>query len=98
MSGEDAPIRRDGESWLLNVKARPGARADRIKGVSGGLLQLDVAAPPEDGKATEHMLRFLAQSFGVSRRDVELVSGAHARWKRVRIKGGTPPKEAGWKD
>ncbi len=88
---EEAAIRREGEAWLLNVKARPGARVDRIRGVSGGLLLLDVAAAPEDGRATEHMLRFLAQIFGVARRDVELVSGAHARWKRVRIMGKTLP-------
>jgi uncharacterized protein (TIGR00251 family) len=88
---EEPAIRREGDCWLLNVKGRPGAKADRIRGVAGGLLQVDVAAPPEDGKATERMLRFLAQSFGVARRDVELVSGAHARWKRVRVKGGTLP-------
>ena len=88
---EDPAIRREGDCWLISVKARPGARVDRIRGVAGGLLQVDVAAPPEDGKATEQMLRFLAQSFGVARRDVELVSGAHARWKRVRVKGGALP-------
>ena len=90
MNGEPA-IRREGDGWLLNVKAQPGARTNRIKGVAGGLLQLDVAAAPEDGKATEQMLKFLAQAFGVARRDVELVSGAHARWKRVRIAGGALP-------
>lgn len=88
---EETPIRRDGDAWLLNLKARPGARADRFRGVSGGLLLLDVAAAPEDGKATEHMRHFLAESFGVARRDVELLSGAHARWKRVRIAGGKLP-------
>lgn len=90
MTAEPA-IRRDGEAWLLNLKARPGARTDRFKGVSGELLLLEVAAVPEDGKATEHLLRFLAESFGVARRDVELLSGAHARWKRVRIAGGKLP-------
>lgn len=87
----EAAIRREGDDWLLNVKARPAARVDRLKGVSGGLLLLDVAAPPEDGKATERMLGFLARSFGVARREVEIVSGAHARWKRVRVPGGSLP-------
>ena len=89
---EEPAVRREGSAWLLNVKARPGARTDRIRGVSGGMLHLDVAAAPEDGRATERMLGFLAKAFGVARRDVELVSGAHARWKRVRVKGGTPPE------
>lgn len=78
-------IARDGDWLLLAVKARPGARADRIRGIAGDLLLVDVAAPPEDGRATERLLAFLAEGFGVARRDVELVSGAHARWKRIRI-------------
>ena len=86
---EQAAISRDGAWLVLRVKARPGAKADRIRGLAGGLVQIDVAAAPENGKATERMLVFLADSFGVPRRDVNLVSGAHARWKRVRIKGAT---------
>ncbi len=78
-------LARDGEWLLLAVKARPGARVDRIRGVSGEFLLVDVAAPPEDGRATERLLGFLATSFGVPRREVELVSGAHARWKRIRV-------------
>ena len=89
----EAAIRREGGCWLLNVKARPGAKQDRIRGVAEGLLLVDVAAAPEDGKATERLLRFLAARFGVARRDVALVSGAHARWKRVRVTGGTPPTD-----
>ena len=89
---EEPALRQEEGVWLLNVKAKPNARTDRIKGISGGLLQVEVAAAPEDGKATEQLLRFLAKSFGVPRRDVDLISGAHARWKRVRIKGGTPPE------
>ena len=80
-------VRVDGGDLLLNVKARPGARVDRVRGVKGGLLQVDVAAPPEDGKATERLLGFLAGRCGVARRDVELVSGGFARFKRVRVKG-----------
>ena len=84
-------IRADGTGWLVSVKARPGAKADRIRGAEAGLLIVDVASVAEDGKATEHLLHYLASCFGVRRRDVELLSGAHSRWKRVRIEGGRPP-------
>jgi uncharacterized protein (TIGR00251 family) len=83
----EAAIRMEGGDLLLSVKARPGARLDRIRGVKGGLLQVDVAAAAEDGKATERLLVFLAAELGVARRDVELVSGGFARFKRVRVKG-----------
>ncbi len=84
-------IRADGDGWLFSVKARPGARADRIRGEEAGLLLVDIAAVAEDGKATEHLLRYLAGLFGVRRRDVTLLAGEHARWKRVRIVGGKLP-------
>ena len=90
----EAAIRIEGTDLLINVKARPGARTDRIRGIKGGLLQVDVAAPPEDGKATERLLAFLAERCGVARRDVELVSGGFARFKRIRIKGLTTVPEA----
>ncbi|TPE58503.1 DUF167 domain-containing protein [Sandaracinobacter neustonicus] len=54
----EAAIRIEGTDLLINVKARPGARTDRIRGIKGGLLQVDVAAPPEDGKATERRWPF----------------------------------------
>jgi uncharacterized protein len=84
-------IRADGTGWLVNVKARPGARKDRIRGAESGLLLVDVASVAEDGKATEHLLHYLAACFGVRRRNVVLLSGEHSRWKRLRIEGGCPP-------
>lgn len=86
-------IRRDGESWLFQVKARPGARQDRIRGIVDGLLLVDIAAVAEDGRATKRLLEFLAGRFGVSVSNIELLSGAHARWKRLRVKGGALPPE-----
>lgn len=83
---EPVPAACEGEWLCLNIKARAGARQDRFRGISAGLLQVDVAAKAEGGRATERLLGFLAESFGIPRRDVELVSGAHARWKRVRLK------------
>lgn len=76
---------------LLSVKARPGARQNRIRGVEAGLLLVDVAAAAQDGKATEALLRYLADCCGVPRRNVQLVAGAHARWKRIRVEGDIRP-------
>ena len=90
---DEPAIRREGADFLLQVKVRPGARQDRIRGIAGGLLLIDVAAVAEDGRATRRLLDFLAERFGVAKSGVELLSGAHARWKRLRIAGGTLPAE-----
>jgi uncharacterized protein (TIGR00251 family) len=75
----------DGEDLLLAVHVQPGARADRVDGCYGDRLKIRISAPPVDGKATSHLLRYLAALFGVPRRNVSLLSGAGARAKRICI-------------
>jgi len=51
----------------------------------GERLKIRISAPPVDGKANSMLLAFLAKSFGVSKREVVLVSGQTSRQKRVAI-------------
>ncbi|MDO8648501.1 MAG: DUF167 domain-containing protein [Candidatus Peregrinibacteria bacterium] len=75
-------------SVTLSVRARPGAHETRFKGeMSDGSIKIDIASSPEDGRANDELLRFLAEQFDVSRRDVVLLSGATARLKLIRITG-----------
>ena len=60
---------------LLRVKVVPGASRDRIAGVLGSQLKLTVSTAAEKGRANVAVARLLAATFGVNRRDVELVSG-----------------------
>ena len=46
-----------------------------------------VSAPPVEGAANEAIVDLLAESLGLPRRAVTLVSGDHARMKRVLIVG-----------
>jgi uncharacterized protein (TIGR00251 family) len=48
---------------------------------------VSVQAPPEDGRANEAVLRLLAETLGLPRRDVELVSGRSGRDKVVALTG-----------
>ena len=71
--------------WTLLIRAQPGARASEAVGEHGDALRVKVAAPPVDGKANEALLRWLARRLDVTLRDVELVSGATSRTKRVSV-------------
>lgn len=42
-------------------------------------------APPVDGKANAKLTAFLAKTFDVPRRQVEIIRGAHSRSKVLRI-------------
>ncbi len=61
---------------LLRVKAKPGARADRVAGLRGDSLLVEVRAAPEKGKANEAIARVLAEALGLRASAVALKSGA----------------------
>lgn len=61
-----------------------------------GRLQVQIAAAPEDGKATARLIAFLAAEFGVPRRAVELRYGLASPKKGVAIHAPARlPPEAG---
>lgn len=77
--------RWDGPDLLLAVHIQPRARRDEIVGLHGDRLKIRITAPPVDGAANEHLIRFLATSFGVSASAVELLAGSSGREKRLCI-------------
>lgn len=78
-------------SWILRVKAVPGASRDEITGVLDGRLKVRVSAPPEGGKANKAICMLIAKKLGVSTRLVAIVTGATSATKTVRIEDQTIP-------
>lgn len=70
---------------LLILHIQPGAKSTEVAGAHGDALKIRLAAPPVDGQANEVLIRFLADAFGVPKRNVTIVSGQTSRRKRVRI-------------
>jgi uncharacterized protein (TIGR00251 family) len=80
----------EGEVLVVNILGKPSASRDAIGKPKGTQLKVSVTASPQSGKATEHMLRFLAPLFGVALADIELVFGRENVNKQLRI---TAPKK-----
>ena len=76
----------DNETLVLNILGTPGAKKDAIGKVKGRQLKVSVTAAPVAGRATDHMVRFLAEEFGVARDDIEVVYGRMNVNKQLRIK------------
>ena len=76
----------DGETLVLNILGKPNAKRDAIGKVKGNQLKISVTAAPVGGKATDHMVRFLAKEFGVTANDIEVVFGRFNVNKQLRIK------------
>lgn len=85
--------RRDGEDLVLALRVQPRAARDELAGPHGDRFRVRITAPPVDGKANAHLLRFLARCFDVPVADVVLERGETGRDKQVRIRhpGRIPP-------
>lgn len=71
----------------IPLKVIPNAPKDEIIGWRGSDLTVKITAPPLDGRANDHLCRYLADVFGVSPVDVTLLSGETSRKKTVQIVG-----------
>jgi uncharacterized protein (TIGR00251 family) len=80
----------DGDTLVVNILGKPAASKDAIGKPHGHQLKVSVTAAPKDGRATDHMVRFLAPLFGVRVADIEVVFGRESIHKQLRIK--TPKK------
>jgi uncharacterized protein (TIGR00251 family) len=76
----------DGDVLVVNILGKPSASKDAIGKPKGTQLKVSVTAAPVAGKATDHMVRFLAPQFGVVVADIEVVFGRENVNKQLRIK------------
>lgn len=76
----------------LDVRAQPGASADRIDGIEtladgGVVLKVRITAPPEGGKANAALVKLLAKRWKLSKSDVSVVAGDKSRRKTLYLRG-----------
>ncbi len=76
----------DGDVLVLNILGKPAANRDAIGKVKGNQLRVSVTASPVAGRATDHMVRFLAGEFGVAVKDIQVVFGRFNVNKQIRIR------------
>jgi hypothetical protein len=86
-------IRAAAGGVTLAVRAQPGAKKTAIVGVYGegatAQLKIAVQAPPIEGRANSALIAFLAETFGMAKNRVELVSGELSRSKVFLLRGVT---------
>jgi len=69
------------------VKVRPAARQNEIKGFTGGVLEVRIAAPPVDNKANLELVSFLSRVLGLGRSSVTILKGHTGPHKLVLTDG-----------
>lgn len=86
--------RRSGDVITLTLHIQPGAKRTDVAGLHGEALKIRLAAPPIEGRANEALLKFIAESFGVPVRQVELKQGGQSRHKVVAVTGSKVDPES----
>ena len=71
----------------LRVKVVPGASRDRIAGLLGDALKVQVSAAPEKGRANAAVERLIATALGVSAGAVQVTAGHTQPRKTIRVAG-----------
>ena len=74
----------------VRLRVTPGARSAGIVGRHGDAWKVRVSPPAEDGRANAAVVRLLAETLGLPRSGVELVSGHGGREKIVELTGLGP--------
>jgi len=77
------------QTLVINILGKPSARGDAIGKPRGRQLMVSVTAAPRLGRATDHMVRFLAGEFGVSASAITVVHGRMSVHKQLRIEAPT---------
>ncbi|WNO09346.1 DUF167 family protein [Teredinibacter sp. KSP-S5-2] len=82
-----------GDSLILHCHLQPKSSHDEFCGLHGDRIKIRITAPPIDGKANSHLLKFLSKSFGVAKSRITIVSGELSRQKTVSISNPTKVPE-----
>ena len=77
---------------IFNVRVTARASKSEVVGEMGGALKIRIASPPVDGAANAELIKLLSKVCGVSKTEVEILSGQTSKTKQVKISNLTPEK------
>ena len=80
-------IEQSADGVTFPVKVHPKAKRERISGVLGDALKLEITAPPIDGRANEACISFFSKFLKVPRSSITIAAGLSSRNKVIRITG-----------
>lgn len=78
-------IEQTPEGIRLRLLLQPKASKDQIVGLHDNELKICITAPPVDGQANAHLLKFLSKQFKVPKSAIMLEKGELNRHKQVFI-------------
>ena len=78
-------IEQNKDGIRLRIFLQPKASKDHIAGIHDDELKITITAPPIDGQANAHLLKFLSKLFKVPKSTILLEKGELQRHKQLFI-------------
>lgn len=73
------------DGLVIRLYIQPKASRDQIVGLHGDELKVAITAPPVDGQANAHLVKYLAKQLRVAKGAVSIEKGELGRHKQIRI-------------
>lgn len=70
---------------ILKLYIQPKPSRDQIVGLHGDELKVAITAPPVDGQANAHLVKFIAKQFRVAKSQVIIEKGELGRHKQIKV-------------
>ncbi len=73
------------DGLVIRFYIQPKASRDQVVGLHGDEVKIAITAPPVDGQANAHLVKYLAKQFRVAKGAVTIEKGELGRHKQIRI-------------
>ena len=67
---------------ILNIKAQPNSSKNKIAGIYGNAIKINIKAPAVEGAANKELIKFLSKTFKIPKSEIEL-KGETSKQKKV---------------
>ncbi|QIQ21329.1 DUF167 family protein YggU [Zophobihabitans entericus] len=76
---------KESNELTLRLYIQPKSSRDQIVGVHNHELKVAITAPPVDGQANQHLIKFLSKQFKVAKSSIMIEKGELGRHKQVKV-------------
>ena len=79
-------IKEHPEGITFTIFVQPRSAKNMIVGVHGEALKIKLTAPPVDNAANKMCVKLLAKSLGISKSQIQIISGHTSRTKQILLR------------
>ncbi|MEO1923842.1 MAG: DUF167 domain-containing protein [Nautiliaceae bacterium] len=72
----------DKEKVILKIKAQPNSSKNKIAGLYGDAIKINIKAPAVEGAANKELIKFLSKEFKIPKSDI-IIKGETSKNKQV---------------